>query len=87
MKHAIAVGMIGVTALFSEHSAYSKEGIRKNLLFIITDQQRYDALGYAGNSVIETPNLDRLVQQGAYFSNAYTPCVIPADGSCGAKPP
>jgi arylsulfatase A-like enzyme len=45
-------------------------------LFIITDQQRYDALAYAGNSVIQTPNLDRLAQQGAFFRNAYTPCAV-----------
>ena len=49
---------------------------KKNLLFIITDQQRYDALACAGNSVIKTPNLDRLAQQGAFFRNAYTPCAV-----------
>ena len=51
-------------------------GERKNLLFIITDQQRYDALAHAGNSVIKTPNLDRLAKQGAFFRNAYTPCAV-----------
>ncbi|HSH19016.1 MAG TPA: sulfatase-like hydrolase/transferase [Draconibacterium sp.] len=49
---------------------------KKNLLFIMTDQQRYDALSIAGNTVLETPNLDRLAQQGAYFKNAYTPCAV-----------
>ena len=47
-----------------------------NLLFIITDQQRYDALSYAGNTVLKTPNLDRLAKQGAYFKNAYTPVAV-----------
>ena len=49
---------------------------KKNLLFIMTDQQRYDALSIAGNAVLETPNLDRLARQGAYFKNAYTPCAV-----------
>ncbi len=49
---------------------------KKNLLFIITDQQRYDALSIAGNQVLETPNLDRLAKSGAYFKNAYTPCAV-----------
>lgn len=49
---------------------------KKNLLFIMTDQQRYDALSIAGNAVLETPNLDRLARQGAYFENAYTPCAV-----------
>jgi arylsulfatase A-like enzyme len=49
---------------------------KMNLLFIMTDQQRYDALSIAGNSVLETPNLDKLASQGAYFKNAYTPCAV-----------
>ncbi len=57
-------------------SAFAQVQQKKNLLFIITDQQRYDALSIAGNTVLETPNLDRLAQQGAYFKNAYTPCAV-----------
>ena len=45
---------------------------KKNFLFIMTDQQRYDALSLAGNTVLETPNLDRLASQGVYFENAYS---------------
>lgn len=56
--------------------ALGQDQARKNLLFIITDQQRYDALGYAGNEVIQTPNLDRLAEQGVFFRNAYTPCAV-----------
>ena len=42
---------------------------KPNLLFIITDQHRYDALSIAGNSVLKTPNLDRLASGGAYFKS------------------
>jgi arylsulfatase A-like enzyme len=49
---------------------------KMNLLFIMTDQQRYDALSIAGNTVLETPNLDRLAEEGAWFRNAYTPCAV-----------
>ena len=42
----------------------------KNLLFIIVDQQRYDALSIAGNPIVKTPNLDKFAKQGAYFKNA-----------------
>ncbi len=52
------------------------EAPKKNLLFIMTDQQSYDALSYAGNPVLHTPNLDRLAEQGAYFKNAYTPQAV-----------
>lgn len=44
---------------------------KSNVLFIITDQQRYDHLGSSGNPDIKTPNLDRLAAEGIRFSNAY----------------
>ena len=49
---------------------------KKNLLFIITDQQQYKALSIAGNMVLNTPHLDRLAKEGAYFKNAYTPMAV-----------
>ncbi|MBT7301903.1 MAG: hypothetical protein HN849_20425, partial [Victivallales bacterium] len=38
----------------------------------MTDQQRHDALSIAGNSVLKTPNMDRLARDGAWFRKAYT---------------
>jgi len=49
---------------------------KKNLLFIMTDQQQYKALSIAGNSVLKTPNLDKLAKQGVYFKNAYSPMAV-----------
>lgn len=43
---------------------------RPNIIFILTDDQRYDALGYAGNTLIHSPEMDRLAQEGTYFKNA-----------------
>jgi len=51
-------------------------GEKKNLLFIMTDQQQYKALSLAGNTVLKTPNLDRLGREGVYFENANTPCAV-----------
>ena len=42
-----------------------------NILWICTDQQRYDTLHALGNPHIHTPNLDRLVAEGVAFTNAY----------------
>ncbi len=48
-----------------------------NILVIITDQQRYDALGSAGvYPFLNTPNIDRLASEGASFTRAYTPCAV-----------
>jgi len=49
-----------------------------NVLFIITDQQRYDALSIAGNKILKTPNIDKLAKQGVWFRHAYTPCAVSA---------
>ena len=42
-----------------------------NLLFIMTDQQRFDTLGVYGNLQIRTPNLDRFASQATVFERAY----------------
>ncbi len=44
---------------------------RPNILFVFTDDQRWDTIRALGNPQIRTPNLDRLVAQGFYFTNAY----------------
>ena len=42
-----------------------------NIIFLLTDDQRFDAMGYIGNSYIRTPNIDRLAEHGIIFRNAY----------------
>lgn len=42
-----------------------------NVLVIITDQQRADHVGFAGNTVVRTPNLDRLADRSRVFDRAY----------------
>ncbi len=49
---------------------------RPDILFIMTDQQRFDTIAALGNSHIYTPNLDRLVRRGIAFSNAYAACPV-----------
>jgi arylsulfatase len=49
---------------------------RADILFIMTDQQRFDTIAALGNSHIYTPNLDRLVRRGIAFSNAYATCPV-----------
>lgn len=51
-----------------------------NILLIMTDQQRFDTLGAAGNPAIQTPQLDRLCREGVRFAAGYTesPVCVPA---------
>lgn len=44
-----------------------------NILFITTDQQRFDTLGVNGSAVCKTPHIDSLAASGMNFSRAYTP--------------
>lgn len=51
---------------------------RPDLVLFMTDQQRYDQVGYASSGHFETPNLDFLASQGVVFDAAYstsTTCV------------
>ena len=53
---------------------------RPNIIFIITDQQRYDTINALGYPHVDTPHMDRLVREGISFSN----CFVPAP-SCAAS--
>ncbi|MFN0107850.1 MAG: sulfatase [Blastocatellia bacterium] len=44
----------------------------RNIIFLLTDDHRYDALGFLkGQPFIETPNLDAMARNGAYLKNAF----------------
>lgn len=49
---------------------------KPNVLWIGVDQMRADTLGCNGNDVCQTPNIDKLAQEGVNFTNAYTTCSL-----------
>ncbi len=58
-------------AIFSmAHGQINEPALKPNIIFILTDDQRWDALGYSGNDIIQTPEMDKLASQGVYFKNA-----------------
>ncbi len=44
---------------------------RPNIIFLLTDDQRWDTMGCAGNKIIHTPNMDSLAAEGVRFTNAF----------------
>lgn len=44
---------------------------KPNILLIYTDDQSFDTIAALGHPIVKTPNLDRLVDQGTTFTNAY----------------
>lgn len=73
---AVSAAVAGLSGYAQGLQRLGGKGNKPNLLFIMTDQQRWDALSIAGKSALETPNLDQLARQGAFFKNAYTPCAV-----------
>ncbi len=49
----------------------SQPKLRPNFLLIITDDQSWIHTSYAGYPAVQTPNFDRLANEGVYFDNAY----------------
>ncbi|MCL4793197.1 MAG: sulfatase [Bryobacteraceae bacterium] len=49
----------------------SKTGKPPNVLYILTDDQRWDCLSVAGHPFLKTPHLDRIANEGARFANAF----------------
>ena len=47
----------------------SKISEQMNVLFIMTDQQRADHISCSGNSILKTPNIDKLASEGVRFKN------------------
>lgn len=63
--------LIGGILGYSATIAAAKPSQPPNILFILSDDQRWDTIHALGNDEIQTPNLDRLVEQGFHFSNVY----------------
>jgi arylsulfatase A-like enzyme len=56
--------------LFSVLISASAEAPRPNILFIIADQWRAQAFGFAGDPNVQTPNLDRFEKESVNFTQA-----------------
>lgn len=52
------------------------DAAQPNIVFILTDQWRADALGYAGDTNVHTPNIDRLAKESVNFYQAVSGCPV-----------
>ncbi|MCG8306639.1 MAG: sulfatase-like hydrolase/transferase, partial [Cytophagales bacterium] len=67
---------------FSSFTCLAQD-LKPNILWITTDQQRYNTIHSLGNDIIRTPNLDKLCDQGVAFTRAYcqSPICTPSRAS------
>jgi choline-sulfatase len=49
---------------------------RPDIVLFLTDQQRFDELGYSSGGHFDTPNLDRLARNGVIFESAYSASTV-----------
>lgn len=69
-----AAGSVVLKTAGASPTSGKEEGRSTNVIFLMTDQQRWDALG-CNNPLVHTPNLDRLAKRGVNFRQAV--CNVP----------
>ena len=69
IRQIVAVASTAISLLLLPGAALPGEPSRPNILFMLTDDQRFDDLGCMGNSVIQTPHLDQLAADGGYIEH------------------
>ena len=77
INHLFTPLILMVSIFYSKESKAQKP---PNIIFIMTDQQRSDAMGCAGNPAVISPNIDKIAKEGVLFVNGYSavPSCTPA---------
>ena len=60
-----------IVGLFLLSLATTGDAKQPNIVFLFTDDQRFDSFGTLGNPDVKTPHMDRLIDQGTLFTQAY----------------
>ncbi|MEM8734326.1 MAG: sulfatase [Planctomycetota bacterium] len=68
--------LIVLVLLFSSVANATYAAKRPNIIYLMTDDQRADALGGMGNPIIQTPNIDSMAREGVVFDNAFVTTAI-----------
>lgn len=72
VKGSIALGGLSSTLLSGCNGPLRKKSSdRPNVIFILTDDQRWDQLSCEGHPFLKTPHIDRLAAEGARFANMF----------------
>ena len=71
--HTVTKAVLLALLLASQAALHAadKPPLKPNILFILTDDQRWNTLGCMGDTNILTPHIDRLAQQGVLFQNHF----------------
>jgi arylsulfatase A-like enzyme len=67
----ISKSITGVAILLFCGTLTAQTVKRPNIIFMLSDDQRHDAVGFMGNTEIKTPHLDQLAADGMVFENHF----------------
>ncbi len=84
MKTFAFLPLLTVFLVFVPKNSWGQDqNERPNIIFIITDDQQVGLLGVEGNTIPNTPNIDRIGKEGVVFENAFvvTPLCSPSRAS------
>ena len=76
MNHNFRKLKLGLLFCLLAFTAIAQTTKRPNIVFILTDDHRYDMLGCTGNPIVQTPHLDQLAKDGILFTNAHVTSAI-----------
>ncbi|SVD87601.1 uncharacterized protein METZ01_LOCUS440455, partial [marine metagenome] len=75
MKLFLFLSLFLLTVVHTLSTEYKLEKVSgkspRNIIFILTDDHRFDAMGFMGHPFLETPHMDSLAKGGAHFTNAF----------------
>ena len=68
---AVAVGLAASSAFGGGSSGGAPRAVARNVIFVLVDDLRFDAMGNAGHPWLETPHIDALARRGVRLTNAF----------------
>lgn len=77
MRCWLSLAVLATAVLGLSHEpATAAETARPNIIFVMADDLGYGDLGCYGQKLIQTPNLDRMAQEGIRFTDFYAGCTV-----------
>lgn len=61
------VSLFATLGLHAQDQNLIEKNVKHNIIFLLTEDQRFDAIGYVGNKYVETPEMDNLANSGAFL--------------------
>ena len=71
----VTIAVIAALSLSFCGTAYGADKERPNILWIVVDDMSCD-FAYQGQTLVDTPHVDRLAKEGVVFSNAYVTAAV-----------